>query len=88
LGTALGIMGSCMGLCQSIFSLMNITITTSSKSLLKSYSTLILCYIIIAAISVLLAVWVRVRDYGILDKEFSETNMEPSDYAKVGIERL
>lgn len=74
-----------MGLCQSIFSLMNITITTSSKSLLKSYSSLILCYIIIAVISVFLAIWVRVRDYDILDKEFEEEHSEASNYAKIGI---
>jgi hypothetical protein len=75
LGTALGIMGSCMGLSQSLFSLMNITVTTSSKSLLKSYSTLIFYYVIIASVSVLLAIWVRVRDYDVLDKQFSEEDL-------------
>jgi hypothetical protein len=65
-------MGSTLGLCQSIFSLMNIYVTTSSKSLLRSYSTLLFNYIIIAGVSIAFAVWVRLRDYSILDEEFTE----------------
>jgi hypothetical protein len=82
LGTALGIMGSSIGLCQSVFSLMNIKVMGSSKSLLKSYSTLIFNYIIIAGVAVALAIWVRIRDYHTLDKEFSE-HEDPDNFAKV-----
>lgn len=76
LGTAMGVMGSAIGLTQCVFSLMNISVTSSSKSLLMSYSTLIFNYIIVAGVSVALAVWVRVRDYSALDRSFEESGHE------------
>lgn len=76
LGTAMGVMGSAIGLTQCVFSLMNISVTSSSKSLLMSYSTLIFNYIIVAGVSVALAVWVRFRDYSALDRSFEESGHE------------
>jgi len=68
LGSAWGVVGSSLGLSQSIFSLMNIGITSSSKSLLKSYEKLIIYYIVIAGLALLVACWIRFRDYTPLDK--------------------
>ncbi len=68
IGTAMGLVGSAMGFCQSVFSIMNILVTTSSKSLLNSYSSLIFNYIVISAVSLLLAIWIRARDYSVLDR--------------------
>ena len=68
IGSALGLVGSAMGFCQSVFSIMNIVVTTSSKSLLSSYSSLIFYYILIAGVAVLLSIWIRLRDYSILDR--------------------
>jgi hypothetical protein len=68
IGSALGLVGSAMGFCQSVFSIMNIVVTSSSKSLLSSYSSLIFYYILIAGVALLLSIWIRLRDYSILDR--------------------
>ena len=67
LGTAWGIVGSTLGLCQSIFSLVNIWITSSSKSELLSYSYLMLNYIVVGGVSLGVGLWIRCRDYSRLD---------------------
>ena len=72
MGTSWGIIGSTLGLCQSVFSVVNMEVLSSSASTLKAYSSILTLYLIIAVLSLLIALWIRFRDaYRVLDKPYS-----------------
>ena len=79
MGTAWGVIGSTLGFTQSVFSVCNIVITGSSLSQLKSYSSLIKMFVIVGGLSLLIAIWIRFRDYSILDKTYEERNEDEED---------
>ena len=63
MGTAWGVVGSTIGCTLSFFSVCNMIITNSSLSQLKSYESLITLYIFASGLSLLVALWIRFRDY-------------------------